>query len=96
MISNSGHINSVANNIYINNISKTSVKLEGNVGNSGDNDQIVLSNESQEFASYLNQLSSMSTVRTDKVSFYSKKIDNNDYKIDSGNIAEKILDGCFA
>ncbi|WP_196599974.1 flagellar biosynthesis anti-sigma factor FlgM [Pectinatus frisingensis] len=94
MISNSGHIQSIAG-IYLNSIDKTAAKPRTNIDASkiDGGDKIVLSNESQEFSSYLNKLRSMPDVRIDKVNFYSVRISNNDYKIDSQKIAEKILNG---
>lgn len=94
MISNSGHIQSITG-IYLNGIDKTAAKPRNNidVNKTDDGDKIVLSNESQEFSSYLNKLRSMPDVRMDKVNFFSAQINNNDYKIDSQKIAGKILNG---
>ena len=55
-------------------------------------DEIVLSQEAQNFSSTLQQLKNMSDdVRTDKVDFYEQQIANGTYNVDATDIADKML-----
>ncbi|TCS79645.1 flagellar biosynthesis anti-sigma factor FlgM [Pectinatus cerevisiiphilus] len=91
MISNSGHIHSVVNNIYVNNVSKTNPRTENSRESDADGDKIVLSNEGQDFAGFLNKLRAMPEVRDDLVKNYRTLINNNNYQVDADKLANNIV-----
>ncbi|WP_196592601.1 flagellar biosynthesis anti-sigma factor FlgM [Pectinatus sottacetonis] len=94
MISNSSHINSITN-LYVNKIDKVNLKTKVKQLDMEVSDKIVLSNESQKFAPYLNKLRTLPDARMEKVQNYSKAIESGTYKIDASGVADSILQTCF-
>ncbi|MPM47238.1 hypothetical protein SDC9_93946 [bioreactor metagenome] len=54
-------------------------------------DEVILSTEAKEFGQLLQALKKMPDVREDKVNELAKRIDSGNYKIDSKDIAEKMV-----
>ncbi len=54
-------------------------------------DEILLSNEAQNFSSTLQKLKDMDTVRQDKVTFYENQLAAGNYKAGATDIAGKML-----
>lgn len=92
MITSSGKIQSIAN-LYMNNIENAPHKTGTPQKKSQMNDEIILSDASQEFSGYLNKLREMPEVREDVVEDARNSINDNSYHVDADDIAQKILEG---
>lgn len=90
MIDSNSYIQPIKN-VYMNNIDQP-VQKDSTVPKKEEaQDKIELSNESQEFAPYLNELRNMPEVSIDTVSKYHDLINSHQYNIDAKQISEKIL-----
>ena len=72
---------------------QTSARKNTSYGSYEGSDEIVLSTQAQSFGASLSALcESSGEVRQDKVDFYRNAIASGEYSVDSGALAEKILD----
>ena len=62
---------------------------------SAKSDEVVLSNQVQNFSQMLMELKNMNGVRQDKVDFYSEKIATGEYHVPAEDIARSLLNSRF-